>query len=105
MDRTETGATVVAFMERRRTQSGQAVTEYAFLIVLMATIAFAVIILAGTQLQGTVSDISYELSHLTDPNTVAPNDTTILSPGVTPGVGSCPPGQNAQLRGHKWRCY
>jgi Flp pilus assembly pilin Flp len=85
-------------------QSGQAVIEYAFLMVLLATAAVAVIVLAGTQLQGTLSDVSYELTHVLDSNTVGPNDQTILGPGETPAPGSCPPGQTAQRRGHKWKC-
>ncbi|HEV2012734.1 MAG TPA: hypothetical protein VGR77_02440 [Candidatus Dormibacteraeota bacterium] len=91
-------------MNKRSRKSGQALVEYAFLMVLLATIGFAVIVLAGTQLQGAFTDVSYELNHLTDTATLAPNGTTILSPGATPGAGSCPPGQTAELRGHKWKC-
>ena len=90
-------------MKKRRRQSGQALTEYAFLLVLLATIGFAVIVLAGSQLQGAFQDVSYELSHLTDASTVAPDGST-LDPGVTPAPAQCPPGQTAQLRGHKWKC-
>jgi Flp pilus assembly pilin Flp len=104
MDRTETGATFVPVMKRRRTQSGQALIEYAFLVVLLAMISFAVIVLAGSQVQGMVSDVSYELTHLTDSNTLAPNGSTVISPGATPAPGSCVPGQTAALRGHKWHC-
>src|ERR1700686_1032088 len=91
-------------MKRRRTQSGQALIEYAFLMVLLATITFAVVILAGAQLQGAFNDVTYELNHLTDTSTLAPDGTTTLSPGVTPGPGGCPPGESAELRGHKWKC-
>src|SRR5207244_4340984 len=70
--RTQTGATFVLALKKRRRQSGQALTEYAFLLVLLATITFAVVVLAGNQLQGTFQDVSYELSHLTDASTVAP---------------------------------
>jgi hypothetical protein len=73
-------------------------------MVLLATITFAVVILAGTQLKGTFNDISYEFNHLTDTSTLAPDGTTTLGPGATPGAGSCPPGQAPQLRGHKWKC-
>jgi Flp pilus assembly pilin Flp len=90
-------------MKRRRRQSGQALIEYAFLFVLLATISFAVLILAGTQLNGAFSDISYELTHLTDTTTVAPNGTP-LTPGVVPPSSACPAGESAQLRGHKWKC-
>ena len=83
-------------MKNRRRQTGQALIEYAFLLVLLATISFAVVVLAGNQLQGTFQDVSYELSHLTDAAT--------LDPGVTPAPAQCPPGQTAQLRGHKWKC-
>jgi Flp pilus assembly pilin Flp len=91
-------------MRRRRHESGQALIEYAFLLVLLATIGFAVLVLAGTQLQGAFSDVSYELNHLTDTATLAPDGTTLLSPGASPGAGSCPPGQTPALRGHKWKC-
>ncbi len=104
MDRTETGATVVAVMKRRRRQSGQALVEYGFLLVLLATITFAVIVLAGSQLQGALSDVNYELTHLMDTSTLAPNGAT-LAPGATPDPTSCPPGQTAFQRGHKWYCH
>lgn len=91
-------------MKRRRNKSGQALIEYAFLLILLATISFAVVILAGTQLQGAFNDVSYELNHLTDTSTLAPDGTTTLSPGATPVPGECPAGESAQLRGHKWKC-
>jgi len=91
-------------MKRRRNKSGQALIEYAFLLILLATISFAVIILAGTQLQGAFNDVTYELNHLTDTSTLAPDGTTTLSPGATPGAGSCQSGQHSELRGHKWKC-
>jgi Flp pilus assembly pilin Flp len=90
-------------MQKRRRQSGQALIEYAFLMVLLATITFAVIVLAGAQLQGAFQDVSYELTHLTDTATLAADGTT-LSPGATPAPAACPSGQSMQLRGHKWKC-
>jgi Flp pilus assembly pilin Flp len=45
-------------MKRRRNKSGQALIEYAFLLILLATISFAVVILAGNQLQGTFNGVS-----------------------------------------------
>jgi Flp pilus assembly pilin Flp len=104
MARTESGASVVLAMKRHAAKKGQALIEYAFLMVLLATIGFAVLVLAGTQLQGAFSDVSYELTHLTDTATLAPDGITTLSPGASPGAGSCPPGQTAELRGHKWKC-
>jgi Flp pilus assembly pilin Flp len=89
-------------MKRRRRQSGQALIEYAFLMVLLATITFAVVALAGAQLKGAFSDVSYELTHLTDSATLAPDGST-LSPGATP-TSSCQSGESLQLRGHKWKC-
>ena len=83
---------------------GQALIEYAFLMVLLATVGFAVLVLAGTQLQGAFNDVGYELTHLTDTATLAPNGITMLSPGASPDAGSCPPGQTPELRGHKWKC-
>jgi len=99
------GATVQLDMKssrRRRQQSGQAVVEYAFLMVLLATIGIAVIMLAGTQLLGLYNDISYEFTHITDTATVAP-DGSLLSPGATP-MATCPNGTQPELLGHKWKC-
>ena len=103
MTRTESGASVVLNMKKRRKKSGQALIEYSFLMVLLATISFAVIALAGNQLRGAFDDISYEFAHLTDTTTLAPDGTTV-TPGTTPGTGSCPPGNTIELRGHKWKC-
>jgi Flp pilus assembly pilin Flp len=103
MGRTQTGATVVLVMKRRRRKSGQAVIEYAFLLVLLAGIMIAVLVLAGNQLSGTFNDISYEFNHLTDTSTLAPDGTT-LGAGVAPPASQCPAGQSPQLRGHKWKC-
>jgi Flp pilus assembly pilin Flp len=103
MRHTETGATVVLAMKRRRHQSGQAVIEYAFLLVLLATVAIAVIIMAGSQLTSIYSDVSYEFTHLTDTATLAPDGVTIVAPGGTPAA-SCAAGETLQLRGHKWKC-
>jgi Flp pilus assembly pilin Flp len=104
MDRTKTDATVVEVMKRRRTQGGQALIEYAFLLVLLATICFAVLVLAGAQLKGAFDDVSYELTHITDPTTVAADGTTV-SPGATPATNTCGTGQHEELRGHKWHCH
>ncbi len=100
MRRTESGATVVLAMRSRRAKKGQALIEYAFLMVLLATITFAVILLAGNQLKDTYNDISFEFTHLTDTNTYAP-DGSIVPPGTT---ASCPPGTQPVLRGHRWKC-
>ena len=100
MSRTETSATVVLTMKRRRNKKGQALVEYAFLMVLLATITFAVIMLAGSQLRGLYDDVSFEFTHLTDANTYAP-DGSVVPPGTTP---SCPSDTPAQLRGHQWKC-
>ena len=101
----DTGATFVAVMKRRRRQSGQALIEYGFLVALLAMICFAVLVLAGSQLQGALSDVNYELTHLMDTTTLAPNGTTTLAAGATPDPMSCPPGQTAFQRGHKWHCH
>ena len=103
MPRTECGATFVLAMKHRRHQKGQALIEYAFLMVLLATITFAVVALAGNQLKGIYDEVSYELTHVMDSTTVAPDGTT-LNPGTTPMPGSCAPGQTLELRGHKWKC-
>ena len=103
MSHTEIDASVVVVMNRRRPKQGQALIEYAFLMVLLATITFAVIALAGNQLTGLYSDMSFEMQHLTDSSTYAPNGVAI-APGSTPPAGSCPAGKTLELRGHKWKC-
>ena len=103
MNRRQTGATFVLAMTRNRRKSGQALVEYAFLMVLLATVGIAVIIMAGNQLSSTYNDVSYEFTHLTDASTLAPDGVTIVAPGASPAA-SCPAGQTMQLRGHKWKC-
>jgi Flp pilus assembly pilin Flp len=103
MSRTECAATVVLAMKRHRRKSGQALIEYAFLMVLLATVAIAVIIMAGTQLTTLYNDVSYEFTHLTDSTTLAPDGVTTVSPGASPS-SSCPAGKTLQLQGHKWKC-
>lgn len=71
-------------------QSGQSIVEYAFLLVLLATIGVAVLVLAGNQLKSTFNDVSFELNHLTD--------TTVV------GNPTCPNGEPAILRGHQYKC-
>lgn len=100
MNRTESSATVVLAMRRQRAKKGQALIEYAFLMVLLATISVAVVVLAGKQLQSTYNDISFEFQHLTDTNTYAP-DGSVVPPGSTI---SCAPGTQPVLRGHRWTC-
>src|SRR5438067_8724408 len=101
MSRTETGATVVLAMRRQRAKNGQALIEYAFLMVLLATISIAVILLAGNQLKTAYNDISFEFNHLTDSNSYAP-DGSVVPSGTTI---SCTPGTQPVLRGHKWKCH
>ena len=43
---------------------GQALVEYAFLFVLLATISIAVVILAGEQLKSLYQNISDQFTHL-----------------------------------------
>ena len=103
MSRTESGATVVLAMRKQRAKQGQAVVEYAFLMVLLATITFAVILLAGNQLKTALNDVSFEFAHITDSSTYAP-DGSAVAPGTTPPSATCPSGETLQLRGHKWKC-
>ena len=104
MSHTEIDASVVVVMSARRKKSGQALVEYAFLLVLLATITFAVIVLAGNQLTSLYSDLSFEVQHLTDTNTYTPSGV-VIAPGSTPPAGTCPPGKTLELRGHKWKCH
>ena len=90
-------------MNRHRHKSGQALIEYAFLMILLATVGIAVIIMAGTQLTSVLNDVSYEFTHITDTATLAPDGVTTVSPGATP-TSSCPPGKTLHLLGHKWKC-
>lgn len=71
-------------------------------MVLLATITFAVIALAGSQLTGLYQDASFEFTHLLDSNTYAPDGSTV-APGASPSF-TCPSGESLQLRGHKWKC-
>ena len=77
--------------------------EYAFLMVLLATITFAVIALAGTQLSGLYQELSFEFTHMLDSHTYAP-DGSVVTPGTTPAPVTCPSGESLQLRGHQWKC-
>lgn len=104
MSHTEIDASVVVIMSARRKKQGQALVEYAFLMVLLATITFAVIALAGNQLTGLYNDLSFEFQHITDTNTYTANGT-VVPPGSTPPPGTCPVGQTPELRGHKWKCH
>src|SRR5437764_11947087 len=104
MDRTECGATVVSAMKRRRMKSGQALIEYAFLMVLLATITFAVVALAGNQLKGLYDEVSFEFTHIVDNQTYAPDGVTVVPTGTTPDPSECPPGKTLELTGHKWKC-
>jgi Flp pilus assembly pilin Flp len=103
MMRTQSDATVVLAMKRLDKEKGQALIEYAFLLVLLATITFAVIILAGNQLLGLYQDVSFEFSHLLDSNTYTSNGT-VVAPGASPSAGTCAVGQTPVLRGHHWKC-
>ncbi|HYY46621.1 MAG TPA: hypothetical protein VE951_06145 [Candidatus Angelobacter sp.] len=103
MSHTEIDASVVVMVNRRRKKRGQALIEYAFLMVLLATITFAVIALAGNQLTSLYSDLSFEFQHLTDSNTYTQTGTTVAS-GATPPAGTCAPVETPVLRGHKWKC-
>ena len=103
MNCSQRGATVVPVMDRRRKKKGQALVEYAFLMVLLATITFGVIALAGSQLKGLYDEVSFEFTHIVDNQTYAP-DGTVVPPGTTPDPAACPPGRTLQLVGHKWRC-
>lgn len=69
-----------AFRVRTRGERGQALVEYGFIIVLVVTVAIAVIIMAGNQLKGLYNQVEYQFSHLTD--------TTVTSP--------CSGGENQQ---------
>jgi Flp pilus assembly pilin Flp len=73
-------------------RTGQAVIEYTMLLVMLATIAIGVMVLAGDQLGVAFNDVSYDVSHVSDP---AP---------VTVAPHPCPDGTVAVLRHTKWRC-
>ncbi len=72
--------------------AGQAVIEYAFLLIILATITIGVVFLAGEQVGVAFNDVSYDLGHASDPApaTLAPH--------------ACPDGTIAVVRHTKWRC-
>jgi Tfp pilus assembly protein PilX len=49
-----------------RPQAGQALVEYTFLLIVLATIGIAVIVLAGNQLQRTYVSVRDHIVHLTE---------------------------------------
>jgi Flp pilus assembly pilin Flp len=73
-------------------RAGQALIEYAILLVLLTSITIGVIFLAGDQLGVAFNDVSYDIGHASDPApaTVAPH--------------TCPDGTAAVQRHNKWRC-
>jgi Flp pilus assembly pilin Flp len=73
-------------------RAGQALIEYAILLVLLTSITIGVIFLAGDQLGVAFNDVSYDIGHASDPApaTVAPH--------------TCPDGTTAVQRHNKWRC-
>ncbi len=71
-------------------ERGQAIVEYGFLLILLASVVIAVVILAGGQLKGLYQDISDEFTNLA---------TTVIT-----GTPTCPNGSPAVLRGHKYKC-
>ncbi len=75
---------------RLRRKAGQALIEYAFLFILLATITLAVLTLAGQQLQVTFNDIRFDLDHLGDATVSQPHD--------------CSDGTTAVWRHNKYRC-
>ena len=77
----------------RARQAGQALVEYAFLFVLLATISIAVVMLAGSQLKATYDELSYQFGHL----------GTQVIVGNTPQT--CSDGTAATLHGHKYWCH
>ena len=71
-------------------------------MVLLATITFAVIALAGSQLTSLYQETSFEFNHILDSNTYTP-DGAVVSPGASPSY-TCPTGETLRLRGHLWKC-
>jgi Flp pilus assembly pilin Flp len=51
---------------RRRRQAGQALIEYAFLFIMVATITIGVVALAGNQVQATVNKVQTCILHVGD---------------------------------------
>jgi hypothetical protein len=73
-------------------RAAQAVIEYAFLLIILATITIGVVFLAGDQLGLAFNDFSYDVGHVGDlaPITVSPHP--------------CTDGTVAVFRHNKWRC-
>jgi len=66
------GVSVVPAMttlrRRERRKSGQALIEYAFLLIVLATIGISVIVLAGNQIKTTYNTAVDHVTHLSDQN-------------------------------------
>lgn len=64
------GVSVVPAMptlrRRARRKSGQAVIEYAFLLIVVATIGISVIVLAGNQIKQTYNNAVDHVVHIAD---------------------------------------
>jgi Flp pilus assembly pilin Flp len=55
-------------MKRRRGRMGQALIEYAFLMILVATVLVAVVALAGNQVKSTVTKLETCISQMSNQN-------------------------------------
>ena len=53
---------------RARRKSGQALIEYAFLVIVLATIGISVIVLAGNQIKATYNSAVDHVVHISDQN-------------------------------------
>ena len=81
-------------MHTCRRQAGQGIVEYAFILVLIATILVGVLILAGTQLEITLNDVRTDFG-------------IALSGGAGPDLSqphTCTDGSTSVWRHNKYRC-
>jgi Flp pilus assembly pilin Flp len=66
------GVSVVPAMvtqrRRARRKAGQALIEYAFLLIVLATIGISVIVLAGNQIKTTYNTVYDHIVHIGDQN-------------------------------------
>lgn len=80
---------------RAKLKSGQAIIEYMFLVILIATVMIAVLVLAGKQVEIAFNDVRTDVEVAVSGGTSYPQ---LASPHT------CSNGDAAVLRHEKWRC-
>jgi len=82
--------TMIQWLRDHLRRKGQAMVEFALLLVLVACVAIVTIATTGNQLNLTFQDIQEALANPNDPGATSPY--------------TCPDGSTAILHGHKYHC-